>query len=155
MKIFYLEENETLRYAAEELAKYYALMTDAEAPKIAYSPVAEKCAVNLGLLEALGRPAEDVSDPMLDDVLDVSIEQGSGFIAGSNPRSVLMGVYRFLRFAGCRFIRPGADGEFIPKADLDSLSFTYRKKADHIFRGECSEGAISYEHMRDTIYWMP
>ncbi len=155
MKILCLRENETLRYAAEELAKYYEMMTDKKPSCTACASAPEKDAINLGLLAHFGRPSDDVSDPVLEDVLDIGIERGSGFIAGSNPRSVLMGVYRFLRSAGCRFIRPGTDGEFIPKADLDACSFTYRKKADHIFRGECSEGAISYEHMRDTIYWMP
>ncbi len=155
MKIFYLRENETLRYAAEELAKYYVMMTGREAPEIAYGDKRCACAINLGLLSDLSRPAEDVSDAVLEDVLDISVENGKGFIAGSNPRSVLMGVYRYLRAAGCRFIRPAEGGEYIPKADLDAFSFTYRKKADHIFRGECCEGAISYEHMRDTVYWMP
>lgn len=155
MKILYLRENETLRYAAEELAKYYEMMTGKRVASLAYAKAPASDAVNLGLLSDLSRPAEDVSDPVLDDVLDIEINCGCGFIAGSNPRSVLMGVYRFLRHAGCRFIRPGNDGEFIPSADLESLSFAYRKKADHIFRGECSEGAISYEHMRDTVYWMP
>lgn len=155
MKILYYSENETLRYAAEELAKYYEMMTNKKPSCIACASTQEKDAINLGLLADFGRPSDDVSDPVLEDVLDISVEQGHGFIAGSNPRSVLMGVYRFLRSAGCRFIRPGEEGELIPKADLDAHSFTYRKKADHIFRGECSEGAISYEHMRDTIYWMP
>ena len=155
MKILYLRENETLRYAAEELSKYWVMMTDEKAPEIAYSPVSEEGAINLGLLGDLGRNADDVSDPVFEDVLDVSVANGKGFIAGSNPRSVLMGVYRFLRHAGCRFIRPSKGGEFIPKKDLSSVCFSYRKKADHIFRGECSEGAIGYEHLRDTMYWMP
>ncbi len=155
MKILYLSENETLRFAAEELAKYYEMMTAKKPSAVAYAAAPEADAVNLGLLADFNRPADDVSDPALEDVLDIGIDKGCGFIAGSNPRSVLMGVYRFLRSAGCRFIRPGTDGEYIPKADLDACSFTYRKKADHIFRGECSEGAISYEHLRDTVYWMP
>ncbi len=155
MKILYLKDSETLRYAAEELAKYYEMMTDRKPSAVSFANAPEKDAVTLGLLADLGRPDGDVTDPVLEDVLDISIENGKGFIAGSNDRSVLMGVYRFLRSAGCRFIRPGTDGELIPKADLDACSFTYRKKADHIFRGECSEGAISYEHLRDTVYWMP
>ena len=155
MKIIYLQENETLRYAAEELAKYYVMMTGKDVPEIAFAEKPCACAVSLGLLSDLSRSAEDVSDPVLDDVLDISVENGKGFIAGSNPRSVLMGVYRYLRAAGCRFIRPGEGGEYIPQCDLDAFTFTYRKKADHIFRGECSEGAVSYEHMRDTVYWMP
>ena len=154
MRIIYLHENETLRYSAEELGKYWEMMTG-EKPSVAYAATAAADAVNLGLLADFGRPADDVEDAVLEDVLDVNIECGRGFIAGSNPRSVLMAVYRFLRAAGCRFIRPGEGGEIVPKADLGAERFVYRKKADHIFRGECSEGAISYEHMRDTVYWMP
>ena len=154
MKILYLRENETLRYAAEELAKYWETMAG-ESPVITFGKAPEADAICLGLLSDLGRPEDEVKDPVLEDLIDLCVECGKGFIAGSNPRSVLMGVYRFLRSAGCRFIRPGKDGEIIPKADLASFTFTYRKMADHIFRGECSEGAISYEHMRDTVYWMP
>ena len=109
MKILYLRENETLRYAAEELAKYYEMMTKKKVSSVAYAKTPEADAVNLGLLSDFSRPSDDVTDPVLDDVLDIGIEGGQGFIAGSNPRSVLMGVYRFLRFAGCRFIRPGND----------------------------------------------
>ena len=155
MKIFYLRENETLRYAAEELAKYYEMMVGKKPASVAFSKEPAPDSVNLGLLSDLSRPETDVADPVLEDVLDIGVENGCGFIAGSNPRSVLMGVYRFLRAQGCRFIRPGEGGEYIPSADLDAATFVYRKKADHFFRGECSEGAISYEHMRDTVYWMP
>ncbi len=154
MKILYLQENVTLRYAAEELAKYWEMMVG-EKPSVSYAETSEADSISIGLLSDLGRPEDEVKDPVLEDLIDLSVEKGRGFIAGSNPRSALMGVYRFLRAAGCRFIRPGKDGEFIPKADLAAFSFTYHKKADHIFRGECSEGAISYEHMRDTVYWMP
>ncbi len=154
MKIVYLRNQQTLQYAAEELAKYWEMMSDIR-PDVVFSETVDTDAINLGLLSDLGRPENDVQDAVLEDVLDVSVAEGKGFVAGSNPRSVLMGVYRFLRFAGCRFIRPGKGGEIVPKAELSSLTFTYRKKADHIFRGECSEGAIGYEHLRDTVYWMP
>ena len=30
-----------------------------------------------------------------------------------------------------------------------------RKKADQPFRGQCIEGAVSYENVRDTIEWLP
>ena len=155
MKIVCLRENETLRYAAEELKKYWNKMESETAIEIVFSAELSSDAINLGLLADLSRPADDVQDAVLEDVLDIAVANAKGFIAGSNPRSVLMGVYRFLRAQGCRFIRPGKGGEVIPKADLSAASFTYRKKADHIFRGECSEGAIGYEHLRDTVYWMP
>ena len=64
MKILYLRENETLRYAAEELEKYYRMMSGKDA-EIAYSANASEDAVCLGLLADLSRPDEDVTDAVL------------------------------------------------------------------------------------------
>jgi len=159
MKIVILNSGETLAYAAEELKKYTVAMSEGRInPEIDFNGKnSGKCedTVYLGLLSELGLDTSDLSDPVLEDIVDVDVNNLSGYIAGSNPRSVLMGVYRYCASAGCRYIRPGADGDYIPTADLYSHSFKYRKKADKIFRGECSEGAISYEHMRDTVYWLP
>jgi hypothetical protein len=92
---------------------------------------------------------------MIDDVIDVDIDRLNGYIAGSNERSVLMGVYNYLKSAGCRWVRPTEKGEYIPKADMTAHSFKFRKKADYPFRGECIEGAVSFEHLRDTVIWLP
>ena len=108
------------------------------------------------LRSALHRLSEEgLDDAMVDDIIDVKIENLKGYIAGSNERSILMGVYRYCESAGVRYIRPGADGDYIPASDLTVHSFSMRKKADYPFRGECCEGSISYEHMRDTVYWLP
>ena len=66
-----------------------------------------------------------------------------------------MGVYKYLRCGGCRWVRPGEEGEYIPKADVSKISFKFRKVADYPFRGQASEGAIGFEHMRDTMLWLP
>ena len=157
MKILLLRSCQTARYAAEELAKYVTAMSrGAIVPEICHTPEEQRTgAVVLGLLEDLGRDASDLKDPFIEDIIDVDIANCEGFIAGSNPRSILMGVYKYCHSAGCRFLRPGPDGDYVPQADLMNHSFRYRKKADYPFRGECSEGAISYEHMRDTVYWLP
>ena len=49
---------------------------------------------------------------------NIDVTDGKGRIAGSNPRSVLLGVYRFLEEAGCRWLRPGTDGDYVPKRAL-------------------------------------
>lgn len=64
-------------------------------------------------------------------------------------------MYNYLKSGGCGWPRPGDDGEYIPKHDMSRQSYKYRKKADYPFRGECIEGAVSYEHVRDTIIWSP
>lgn len=150
VKISVTRKSETLLYAAEELKKYLLLIdgacaeiTDGEGD------------VRLGLLSELGLSTEGVFDPMIDDVIDVSVDGLSGYISGSNERSVLMGVYTFLKSLGCMWVRPGKDGEYIPKKDTGSHSFTYRKRADYGFRGECIEGGVSYEHVLDTVDWLP
>lgn len=172
MKIITVQRGITIEYAASELKKYVMeLSRGSIIPKlclqdtVAFSEAMRQGQTEgelvtednivLGLLEELSLDTSDLSDPFVEDIIDVDIVNGVGYIAGSNPRSVLMGVYKYCTSAGCRFIRPGADGDYVPYADLMHHSFKYRKKADYPFRGECCEGTISYEHMRDTVYWLP
>ncbi len=152
MNIILCRGTETLRYAAEELQKYLAKVDDIYADIIFDRT---QSGITLGLFEDLGLPTDEAVDPFIDDVIDIKVDALKGHIAGSNERSVLMGVYDFLKSAGCRWVRPGADGEYIPHTALGAHAFTYHKKADCPYRGECIEGAIGYEHVRDMIYWMP
>ena len=169
MKIILMQNSQPAQYAAEELAKYLFLIQGGAYPQVNFqdafsesydekSNIDSRMAADtiyLGLLKDFGLSTEDVQDPVIEDVIDIHIEQGGGYIAGSNARSILQGVYIYLKSAGCMWVRPGVEGEYIPKKDLSGHSFTYRKKADYVFRGQCSEGAISYEHLRDMIYWLP
>lgn len=154
MNIRIARDTETLRYAADELARYLSMMDDTITTEIT---VGETCdgAINLGLLADLGLDTSDVNDDMIDDVIDASVDSLSGHIAGSNERSVLMGVYNYLKSAGCSWVRPGPLGEYIPKADMSHHSYKFRKKADYPFRGQCIEGSVGYEHLRETVYWLP
>ncbi len=158
MRILYTHQQETVVYAAEELKKYVIAMSGGKiSPDIVHVSALDAApdAVLLGTLADFGIENGEVYDPMLDDIIDVDIKGTSGYIAGSNYRSILMGVYKYCVSAGCCFIRPGADGDYVPHVDLTAHSFTYRKRADHPFRGQCSEGATSYEHMRDMVLWLP
>ncbi len=155
MQIRIFKDTETIRYAAEELQKYLGIMDSTIDTEIVVSGEVSDGAITLGILADLGRNDSDVEDYMLDDVIDVEVNKLSGIIAGSNERSVLMGVYELLKSAGCAFVRPSPDGDFVPKKAMADHSFTYRKKADFRFRGQCIEGAISYEHVFETVKWMP
>ena len=155
MEIRILKENETVRYAAEELKKYLKLVDESVDAEITVAPIKSNEGITLALLSELGLSVDDVDDPLVDDVVDVDIVDLSGYIAGSNTRSILMGVYKYFKSVGCRWVRPGDTGEHIVKADLNHYSFKYRKKADHPFRGECGDGAVGFEHIKDTIIWMP
>ena len=151
MKIITLRHTETIKYAAQELAKYLEMMDGTRADVIDFGD----SDIKLGLFSDLGLFDGDVDDAMLDDVVEVEIKNKKGYISGSNERSVLMGVYTYLKSAGCRWVRPGEGGEYIPKKDMSGHCLSYRKKADYPFRGQCIEGAIGFEHVRDTVLWLP
>src|SRR5690606_36931864 len=87
---------------------------------------------NLGLGHAV-----EVPDPALDDAIAIDVHAGGGIIAGANPRSVLLGVYRFLTEVGCRWVRPGAEGEIIPRRDVAALSAKLQEKPSYRHRGIC------------------
>lgn len=90
-----------------------------------------------------------------DDVAYIEVKKGQGLIRGSNARAVLLGVYRLFYRLGCRFIRPGTDGELIPFKKLSECSVTDKFIPDHRHRGVCNEGAISCENVVDMVRWIP
>lgn len=157
MNILISSTHETLLYAAEELKKYIVAMSrGAILPNITVGINDETDrTITLGTLDELSLDTSDINDAFLEDIIDIKVDSLSGYIAGSNHRSILMAVYKFCYFAGCRYIRPGENGDYIPNVDIASFSVSYRKKADRLFRGECTEGAVSYEHIRDTVYYLP
>lgn len=141
--ISHASDHPTIAYAASELDRCLQRLTDADFH------------IRLGLISELpGITAPEVADPEFDDAIHIDVTGGTGVIAGINPRSVLLGVYRYLIELGCRWVRPGADGEYIPR--LDSLpDVSIAETASYRHRGVCIEGAVSEEHVRDMIEWMP
>lgn len=136
-------------FAAEELKKYLRMMMPSCGDiAIVYQPSAAD-GFRLGLLEDFGLDASDAEEPVLDDVVYIKADEQGGILAGSNPRSVLFAVYRYLKENGCRWLYPGVDGEYIPVTAIRPV--TYRHKADHRFRGQCNEGAEYQQSMLETI----
>ena len=96
-----------------------------------------------------------VANPELDDAYQIDIVDSVGAVRGSNPRSVLMGVYRYLQELGCSWVRPGADGEYIPQRTLAGTDIHIKEIASYRHRGICIEGSVGYQHVSDMIDWMP
>ena len=143
-----LRADHVLDYAAEELKKYLRMMMpECGDIDINYNPEAKE-GFRLGLLEDFSLPFEG-EDAVLDDVIHVDAGAEGGILAGSNPRSVLFAVYRFLRENGCRWLYPGVDGDYVPMKDIEAVK--YHKLADHRFRGHCNEGAEYQQCMLETI----
>ena len=153
MTIYKLLPHSAIDFAAEELKKYLRMMMpEAGDIKISYDPRA-KDGFRLGLMQDLGLDVSDAEDPELDDILYIKCDTGGGIIAGSNPRSVLLAVYEYLRQNGCRWLMPGVDGELIPMQDI--VPVNYRHKPSMRYRGWCNEGAEFQECMLDAIDFAP
>ena len=91
----------------------------------------------------------------LDDEFAIEIHGGCGYIAGVNARSVLIAVYRYLEMCGARWVRPGKNGEYLPKVDALPTEISVREAASKRHRGICIEGAVSYEHVIELLDFMP
>lgn len=135
-KITYHSTSETICFAAEELTAYLSRML----------PNLELPAIQLHTTEY------GISQP---DSFSVQITKEGGSITGNNERSVLLGVYDYLHYLGCRFLSPEKCCEIIPQIDLDSLPASYEKQASFYHRGVCIEGANSLENILAFIDWLP
>lgn len=144
-------EDPVIRYAAEELARCLGVMTGGTVA------VGEGGAIRLGLFADFPELREPpVRDPLWDDACAVVSETAGLRIAGSNPRSVLLGVYRYLRQLGAEWLWPGADGEYLPAlAEVPVAGFDLRWRPPFRHRAGCIEGAVSLEHVLDYLEWMP
>lgn len=91
------------------------------------------------------------------DGFSIAVKDGAGRITGANERSVLMAAYRLLQELGCRFLFPGKSGEIVPARAIDSaaLTLTLQEKPSYRHRAICIEGAVAYEHVKNTIDWLP
>ena len=152
-RIYKITSDHVVDYAAEELKKYLRMMM----PRcgeiiISYDPKATE-GFRLGLMEDFGLDVSEAEIPDLDDIVHIDTDAEGGIIAGNNPRSVLLAVYRYLTINGCRWLFPGVDGEYIPIKGIEPVK--YHKLADCRYRGQCNEGAESQQAMLETIEFAP
>ncbi len=144
----------TVDFAAEELKKYMRMLLPRHGEiAVKHEPVSN-FGFRLALMPDLGLDMSDAEDPSLDDIVYIDTDREGGIIAGSNPAALLIAVYRYLRFQGCRWLFPGVDGEYIPIIS-EPAPVKYRKKVDHRYRGQCNEGAEFQAAMLETIDFTP
>lgn len=152
-KIYKTCINPTVDYAAEELKKYLRMMM----PRCGDIPIIfDENATDgfrLGLIMHFGVDITETATPEADDILHIDTDGRGGIIAGSNYRSVLLAVYRYLNENGCRWLFPGVDGEFIPTQGI--VPVKYHKMADLRVRAQCNEGAESQASVLETIEFTP
>lgn len=145
-------------FAVSELKRYIRTMDrSATVDVVLWRPGFELSGkgILVGINEELSAKVPEVKNPELDDAIAISVANGNGYITGSNTRSVLIAVYRFLREVGCSFVRPGPDGDIIPKKNALEDTVEVCEAATCRHRGLCNEGAQSFEHVADLIDWLP
>ncbi len=153
MTIARIGSSETIKFASDELVRL--LRTMDRSLFIDSRVYREKDASRNDILW-VGVDGSCTEDK-LDDTVYIDVKNGAGVISGSNPRSVLIAVYRFMYELGCRYLHPGKDGEKIPAKKLSDadVTVTVNEKASYRHRGVCIEGSNSYEHINNMIDWLP
>jgi len=99
-----------------------------------------------------------MADAKYDDAFEINIKNGTGYIKGTNERAVLIGVYHYLKKQGCRFLKPGKNGEYIPEKDFPTdVTETVYAKVRH--RGTTNMDSWSTDvgvtSVTDYIDWLP
>jgi len=151
--IYKITSHPVVDFAAEELKKYLRMMMPRSGDvSIQYNPQATD-GFRLGLMSDFSLDTSEAEDIELDDIVHINTDAQGGIIAGDNPRSVLLAVYKYLTLNGCRWLYPGVDGEFIPIKAIQPVQ--YHKLADCRYRGQCNEGAESQQAMLETIDFSP
>ena len=130
--------NQTTAYAKDELISYLTKMAGLH----------NLSRIDLELIN------ENEDNEMAPDRYIIDITDGKGTIKGSNSRSILLGVYAYLKHLGCRFLRPGKLGEIVPKSDLKG-DFKVDLTASYNHRIEVMEGAINDDIVIEILKWLP
>lgn len=152
-----ITNNETVVFASAELVKYLSMIDPTlDFEQRLYKEYRPKEGT-LWLLEGEEglRLAPKVEDPSLDDAYAIRISGTTGYIAATNPVSVLIAAYAFLKTLGCKWIRPGKTGEIIPAKKLETLSTELSSKASYRFRGVASSISNQQSCCLDFIEWYP
>lgn len=131
------ENLEILKFAKDELKFYISQILDED--------------IELDILFKLDKNISKSGN----DAFSISINNNKGYILGNNERSVLLGVYYYLRKLGVRFLAPNDKHTFIPKLKSNELDINIFKESSFKHRGVCIEGADSYENIADFIDWLP
>lgn len=142
----------TVKYAYEELARLLKAMDAGLYIDLHVYKTADEN--KTGVLWLCANEDAQVTE---EDEIYINVQNGSGVIRGSNPRALLIAVYRFMTELGCRFLYPGTNGEVIPAKTLteNELSVFVDEKPSFRHRGVCVEGAFGYTHARNMVEWLP
>lgn len=149
------EVDKVLAYAGRELASYVRKLSGAHWDVRGVNKVEGSADTAwLGISDRISVPGKMMAPAPWDDGFAIWSKRDGLFIAGRNARSVLFGVYAFLERQGVRFLRPGRDGELIPRVKTIMLpAVPIIEEAHYRHRGVCIEGAPSLNHALGMVDW--
>jgi len=149
-------DNQTIHFAAEELVRYLGVISNCSMTlKTVEKYRMGENGLWIGLSDDFQAASLSAGERHpYDDEIMIEVSQGNGRVTGTNPRSVLLAVYRFLFELGCRWVRPGVDGESLPYTDFKSFTINLQEQASYRYRGISIEGAVSVDHVTEMIDWM-
>ena len=104
--------SEVAHFAASELQRYLKQMTGAPLPLVGED--------YRGPVLVVGDGEPEPGWQLAPDRNTVTVMANRIMVGGGGRQGVLRAVYRLLELAGCRFILPGPEGEFVP--DMPELS---------------------------------
>ena len=158
IRIAQLGDGKVTSFAVSELKKYLKQMDSGiviDILQLAQMDEAFHQVIWVGRDEKLAARLPKVPEPALDDAIGIEVKEGAGYITGTNDRSVLIAVYRFLKELGCVWLRPGKGGERIPARPVENPEVSVSEAASYRHRGVCIEGADTYENIADMIDYLP
>ncbi len=151
-------DDPVIDFATNELKRYIRTMDRSAIVEVVFWKKGYELSgkgILVGMNEELVAHVPTVENVELDDAIAIDVKNGNGYITASNPRSVLIAVYRYLREVGCSFVRPGLDGDVIPHKNALEDCVSVKEAASYRHRCVCIEGAPSSEHIIDLIDWLP
>lgn len=157
MKIHLLSHNRTASFAAEELCRILHAIGETTTEMQDFSAYSEEApALWLGTLDQFAQIQAKKTDPdPIDDEIYIQTSGKCGIIAGLNPRSLLIAVYRYATELGCRFLNVGREGEYLPEIDVAAHDVSVHEVPSYRHRGVCIEGAVSRENVAQMIDLLP
>ncbi len=142
--------------ASMELAKYLRKMTGKSIKMSISTTAVGRSGIWVGTFSDLGMPVDKSSHDIFDDHIRVDAGMSRVVISGNNQRSVLFAAYRWLEELGCRWFRPGRDGERVPSIRSPfgrPVHIDEHPSCRH--RCICIEGSCSREHVLNMIDYAP
>lgn len=146
--IYTKDNNPDMQFAASELKKYLQFAYNVEI----YIKGADTAQCNGAVVLSIS--SKKSADAERHDEFSITAEEGRLLISGSNKRSLLYGVYKFLKeYIGYKWVNP--EYRFNPAEAPEIINiFNRNYKADFPKRGLVLENSESLEYVVRIVDWM-